>query len=245
MLVGGVTITGLLCWGLATEFEKGDGGGDRTGLAESVMTQLAATGQVPALVAFLLAIIGILAWGHEYRHGMIRASLTAVSSRTSLGLAKFAVAGGWVALVAFTTTLLSALVGQLALGRYASFLGGSGWREIGLLTLYAVLLCWLAMAFTALTRSQAFALVTLFLWPLLVENLVRLAFTLVPGLREHQPMTRFLPFQAAGRIVQATQPARHGVLGDPLTALGGTIVFGALTLVLVGAALVLLRRRDA
>ena len=52
-------------------------------------------------VVFVLAIIGIFAWGHEYRHGMIRASLTALNSRGALWVAKYLVVGAWVAVVAF------------------------------------------------------------------------------------------------------------------------------------------------
>ena len=33
---------------------------------------------VPDFVAYLLAMVSVFAWGHEYRHGMVRATLTAV-----------------------------------------------------------------------------------------------------------------------------------------------------------------------
>ena len=55
------------------------------------------SGEIPNVVCFILAILGIFAWGHEYRHGMIRASLTALNSRTALFVAKTVVVGLWVA----------------------------------------------------------------------------------------------------------------------------------------------------
>ena len=80
-LVVGVGITTLMGWAIHHEFSThGVSEGDLDGLGPIVVTQLAATGQVPSVVAFLMAMIGIFAWGHEYRHGMIRASLTALRS---------------------------------------------------------------------------------------------------------------------------------------------------------------------
>jgi hypothetical protein len=110
--------------------------------------------------------------------------------------------------------------------------------------LYGVLLTWLAMAFTSLTRSQAFALTSIFLWPLLIETLITVFFLLVPGLRDHTGVLRFLPFRAADRMVAVLEPA-SSTFGDPLSALGGTIVFSGLTLVLAVASYLLFQRRDA
>ena len=92
------------------------------------------------------------------------------------------------------------------------------WSVIGWQTLSTVLLTWLAMAFTALTRSQAFALVTIFLWPLLIESLFNVFFQLVPGLRDHQDVLRFLPFAAQRRMVDVLD---RRDLDVRRTALGG------------------------
>ena len=107
-----------------------------------------------------------------------------------------------------------------------------------------MLLAWLAMAFTSLTRSQAFALVSIFLWPLLIESLVQVFFALVPGLRDHTDVLRFLPFQAGARMVDVLV-ASSSTFGDPLSALGGTVVFGGLAVILMAASFVLFGRRDA
>jgi ABC-2 type transport system permease protein len=241
----GVGISMLFSWAIHHDFsESGVSQSDVDGLGPAVVTQLAASGQIPSVVCFVLAIIGIFAWGHEYRHGMIRASLTALNSRTSLWVAKFVVVAAWVAVVAFVTQVLSGLVGVLYLHNYISVFGPETWSIIGREVLYGVLLTWLAMAFTAVTRSQAFALVTIFIWPLLIESLIHVFFLLVPGLRDHTDVLRFLPFGAANRMVDVLSNPTS-TFGDPLSPLGGTVVFGGLALVLMAASYVLFERRDA
>lgn len=53
-------------------------------LAPAIVTQFAAVAG-PYLIAYVLVIIGVLAWGHEYRFGLIRTTLTAHNSRCDLG----------------------------------------------------------------------------------------------------------------------------------------------------------------
>lgn len=249
-LTGGAFVVGaglslLLALVSANEFGKNPpSGAELDGLGAFLVTQLAATGQVPSLVGFVLAIIGIFAWGHEYRHGMIRASLTALRSREALFLAKYVVVGAWVVLVQLVTMLVSALFGVIFLRDYLSVLTGQTMAVLGWQLLSTLLLTWLAMAFTTLTRSQAFALVAIFLWPLLIESVINLFFLLVPGLRDHHSVLRFLPFSAQRRMTNVLADATS-TLGDPLSAVGGTLVFGGLTVLLVVAAYVLFRRRDA
>jgi hypothetical protein len=109
---------------------------------------------------------------------------------------------------------------------------------------YTVLLTWLAAAFTALTRNQTAALVLLFLWPLAVENVISLVFQLVPALRSHADLTRFLPFNAAGRILNQAADATS-VFGQPLSLAGALLIFGGLTVAGMAASLALFHRRDA
>jgi hypothetical protein len=118
------------------------------------------------------------------------------------------------------------------------------WSVIGREVLYCVLLTWMAMAFTSVTRSQAFALVTIFLWPLLIESLFHVFFLLVPGLRDNTEVLRFLPFDAGRRMVDVLSDPTS-TFGDPLSALGGTVIFGGLAMVLMASSFVLFRSRDA
>lgn len=244
-VVVGISLSTLFAWAIRTELTAhGVQAGDIEQIPPAVVTQLAASGEVPSVVCFLLAILGVFAWGHEYRHGMIRASLTALRSRTALWVAKFLVTAAWVAVVAVVTMLGSALAAQVFISQFAPVFT---WEVLGVIarqTVYGVILAWLAMALTALTRSQAFAMVTIFLWPLLVEPLIHLFFVLVPGLRDHDAVLRFLPFDAGIRMVSVI-PQGSGTFGDPLSPLGGAIVFGGLAAVLMAASLVLFHRRDA
>jgi ABC-type transport system involved in multi-copper enzyme maturation permease subunit len=244
-LVAGVGISTLFSWAIHHDFSSsGFTTTDLDGLAPAVVTQLAATGHVQSVVCFILAIIGIFAWGHEYRHGMIRASLTALNSRPALWTAKYVVVGTWVAVIGFTTMVVSGLVATLFLHQWVTVFSAQTWSVMGRQVLYEVLLTWLAMAFTSVTRSQAFALVSIFLWPLLVETLVVVFFELVPGLRDHQEIVRFLPFRAGGRMVDVFADATS-TFGDPLSALGGTVVFGGLAVILMAASFSLFGSRDA
>ena len=244
-IVLGTGISVLFSWAIHHDFStSGVSGTELDGLGAAVVTQLAASGHIPSVVSFILAILGIFAWGHEYRHGMIRASLTALNSRSSLWVAKYVVVALWVATVSLTTMLLSGLVGMLYLHSWITVFDAQTWSVIGREVLYGVLLTWLAMAFTSVTRSQAFALTSIFLWPLLIESLIQVFFLLVPGLRDHTDVLRFLPFQAANRMVAVLEPAAS-TFGDPLSALGGTVVFGGLAVVLMAASYTLFGERDA
>jgi ABC-2 type transport system permease protein len=244
-LVFGVGVSTLFSWAIHHDFTtSGINQSDLDGLAPIVATQLSASGHVPSVVCFILAILGIFAWGHEYRHGMIRASLTALNSRSALWTAKYVVVGVWVAVVATVTMVLSALVAAIFLHEFVTVFTAQTWGVIGRQVLYGVLLTWLAMAFTSVTRSQAFALVSIFLWPLLIEVLISFFFQLVPGLRDHQEVLRFLPFHAGGRMVDVLTES-SGTFGDPLSALGGTVVFGGLAAAVMVASFVLFASRDA
>jgi ABC-type transport system involved in multi-copper enzyme maturation permease subunit len=152
--------------------------------------------------------------------------------------------GLWVATVALATMLLSAVVAWFYVHDYVTVFSSETWGVIGRQTLYAVLLAWLGMAFTSVTRSQAFALVSLFLWPLLIESIVTVFFQLVPGLRDHTEVLRFLPFRAGGRMSDVLTDA-SSTFGDPLSALGGTVVFGGLAVAVMVASYALFEKRDA
>lgn len=243
----GILIAGLLAWATWWEQRYGEGvsAKDLHELGPMIVTQLAATGQVPSLVSYLLAMLGIFAWGHEYRHGMIRASLTALNSRTALWLAKYAVVAVWAVGVAIVTMVGSILISLIFLGdRAGRLVNADVFAAMGKTLLYAVVLAWLAMAFTAITRSQAFAMVTLFLWPMLIEPLCAVFFLAVPGMDKHIELTRFLPFNAGTQLLNVMGDATS-TFGNPLSALGGAIIFGGVAAVLMVASFLLFGRRDA
>jgi ABC-type transport system involved in multi-copper enzyme maturation permease subunit len=209
-------------------------------------TQFARAG-APHFVAYLMAMIGILSWGHEYRHGMIRATLTSLNSRATVWAAKYLVVAVWVAVTVTVGFLLAVLIGWLFLsGKGVEVFDATTFGALGRAVLSAVVLACLAMAFTGLVRNQTAALVLLFLWPLAIENVITLVFFIVPGLSDHADVTRFLPFAAGGRI-NADSSLDHAatVFGDPLSWVGGLLIFGGLTALLMVVGQLLFRRRDA
>lgn len=199
---------------------------------------------VPYLLAFVVAMIGVFAWGHEYRHGMIRATLTAAPDRVSVLVAKYAVVGVWVSALAAAVSVVSLLLGAAILsGTGVHVLSSAGWQMAGRCTVYALLLTWAVSAFTALVRQQVVALVLMFLWPFVLENVVSGIVTGVPWLRDHLAgVVRFLPFDAGQRIIREVD---LGGAAQPLTAWQGFAVFAVFCAALMAASLALFRKRDA
>lgn len=249
LAVGFALLIGIfVSWGIQVSFDSSDQPSPRElrEVGPWLGTQFARAG-APYFVAYLLAMIGILCWGHEYRHGMVRATLTALNSRPSVWLAKYVVVGVWVAVTVAVCFLVATFAGWLILsGHGVDIYQGRTTGALGRAVLYTVLLTWLAMAFTALVRHQTAALVFLFIWPLAIENVISLIFFLVPSLRDHQELTRFLPFTAGGRI-NNDSVFSHGtdMFGQPLTWVGGLVIFGGVTAVAMVASLLLFRSRDA
>lgn len=219
---------------------------------EAAMTQFSNVDPMFYLLAYAVAILGILSWGHEYRHGMIRATLTAVPDRTMIWVAKFLVIAVWVAVVVVISCIASLIFTLLW------FSGLDLHYDFGALLVamfkrivYSVLLSWLVMSVTVLIRHQTFSLVLLYLWPLGIESMLKLVFGIFAGVTGNDDAydtVRFLPFNAGGRIMQNWSgefQENLDLFGDPLSALGGFIVFGGFVFVLMGASLYAFHRRDA
>jgi ABC-type transport system involved in multi-copper enzyme maturation permease subunit len=247
-VVAGTGLTFLVCMGLRLSSSS-----DLTGsvsedesreILEAMMTQFSNYDPMFYLVTYVVVIIGVLAWGHEYRHGMIRATLIALPQRWSVWSAKFLVVGAWVTAVVVATCFASLVVALLwfaGLGidvDLPAMLAATGRRAV-----YTVLVTWLVMSLTILVRHQTFALVAVYLWPMGVETLIK-GIAYLPIFDDFRDATRFLPFNAAGRIMQRV-PEGDSVFGDPLNAVGGFIVFGLFTGILMAASLVLFETRDA
>jgi ABC-2 type transport system permease protein len=143
------------------------------------------------------------------------------------------------------TFLLSAAVGWLWLGDDGFSFATSDVATSALRAgVYTLLLAWAAGAFTALVRHQTAALVLMFLWPLAIENVLTVVVNVVPALDAVAPLARFLPFNAAARMLRYGDTGGT-LFGDPLSPWGGFLVFAAFTGVLMAASLALLHRRDA
>ena len=249
-IVLGVGLSLLISIG--TSVSLGEEGGPSVGeadfLAPAIVTQFAAV-QGPYLVAFILAIIAVFSWGHEYRHGMIRATLTAIESRRNVWIAKFVVLAAWTLTVLVVILLLATLAGWVFLhDDGVKFATSALWEQYARTLVYTLCFLWVAASAASLLRNQTAALVALFVWPLAVEPIVRLILVAIPGLDDLEKLSRYLPFQAGGRIIRNTEIGRalDAMLGgEQISGTAGFVVFAGFTAVLMAASFVLFARRDA
>ena len=216
-------------------------------LAQVVVSHASVYGEVgaPFLLPYVLGMLGVFTWGHEYRHGMIRATLTSLSSRTQSWVAKYLVTGAWVAATVLVSLTVSACTGWLWLrDDGVSFATYALWGTVLKCVTYTVMFTWVAMAVTSLVRNQTGAIVIMLVWPLVIENVVQVVFAIVPPLRDAGELLRFLPFEAGKAMLSGTD-VTVDLFGDPLTPWAGFIVFGLYAAALMAASYVLFRKRDA
>ena len=186
------------------------------------------------LTAAVLCAIGAAAFGQEYRHGLIRTTLSIYPRRTPIFVAKALMV---VAVIVVAAVLASAamVMGQ-ALG---NALGGKGfvWETTalglpGLLGVtYIVIFVLMAFAITALTRNQPLGIILPIVLAVIVEPIIG-AVALV---LEWSWIDWVLPFTGATAGVNATGLDAWGHMG----------VFLLWFLVLAVPALILFQRRDA
>ena len=217
-------------------------------LAQVVVSHASVYGELggaPFLLPYVLGMLGVFTWGHEYRHGMIRATLTALSSRTQPWVAKYLVTAAWVAATVLVSLTVSAGIGWLWLrDDGVSFATYALLGTIFKCVTYTVMFTWVAMAVTSLVRNQTGAIVIMLVWPLVIENVVQVVFAIVPPLREAGDLLRFLPFEA-GKSMLSGLDVTGDFFGDPLTPWAGFLVFGIYAVVLMAASYLLFLKRDA
>jgi ABC-2 type transport system permease protein len=198
------------------------------------------------LIPIFVAIIGVFATGHEYRHGTIRPTLTAIPQRSTLLIAKIVL----VALAAIFAVVLSVAINYvigLLFWSDAPSLGADPLNQAlpGYLV-YAILYTVLGLALGLLFRGVPTALVILLLFPLVVEGLIT-GLSTIPALDWLVPVVKFLPFTAGG-LMMAMQAPDFGP-GAPdydyfsRWASGG--IFAIFVALILGVAWVLFQRKDA
>ncbi|MEV0716608.1 hypothetical protein [Asanoa sp. NPDC050611] len=196
---------------------------------------------VPMAVV-LLAALGVLASGHEYRYGTIQPTLTAVPQRIRLFTAKVLVVGA----AALAVTAVSILV-NVAVTRpfWASMPSLTDVTVFGYLLL-GVLWAVLGVALGQLLRGVPGALVVLLVTPMIVEQLIfRLSYA--PALDWLLPVVRYLPFTAGLQLVSAAGEASGGLAEEVglFTRWPSGAVFAVFVALAVAGAGALFRRRDA
>jgi ABC-type transport system involved in multi-copper enzyme maturation permease subunit len=172
----------------------------------------------------LLASLGAMAFGHEYRYGTIRLTLTAFPRRTGVFFAKLSITTV-IALVVAAVSIAAAYGVLLITGDTSGDLDWAGlaWQ----VAVFAVTYALLAFSITVLTRSHPLGIVGPLLLSILETVLIGLLGARFGWLADVLPLT------AMGSWLS----------GEDVAASAGVWAAWMLGLLLVG--FILLRRRDA
>jgi hypothetical protein len=246
-----VAIGAILVFGLAVLIalaigSSGDISEGNDFVLGAIATQGAAIGVTPLLVAYVMGLMGVFCFGHEYRHGMIRATLTAVPSRTRVFAAKTIITGLTAFVVGGLTTLVGVVVGLAVVSELQP--DSEVIRELVLGTaVYTGLFSLVGLALASIFRNQVAALIAVLLVPLVLESVIRAVLVVPPAFDEFQGLARYLPFDAGGQMfVQLAFADALDIFGyEPLDAVGGGITFAVFTAALLAAACALFVVRDA
>ena len=189
------------------------------------------------LTALLMGVVSALSLTNEYSHGTIRSTFAAVPKRRNVLIAKAFVALVVTMVYATIVMIVSLVVGQLisrSRGAHISLSGDDRAAMFGLIALCG-LVSLLGYALALIIRNSAATVTLLVLWPLLLENLVRLVLTAT----NIENPTRFLPYQSA---IVMTVPRIDPT--DPSRIQGG-LYLGAVVFALIVIGIVINERRDA
>jgi ABC-2 type transport system permease protein len=209
------------------------------------MAILTGGGDFAAFIPVFMAIIGIFAVGHEYRHGTIQPTLLAIPQRSVLLLSKILTVLITSAIVAAISVVINLGIGMIFWDE-APDLGASPLNEallgyVVLVMIYGTL----GIALAQLFRSIPAAIVILLVTPLIVESLIG-GLSMVPALDWLQPALKFMPFGAGQRLMAVTpyDPA-GGPDFDFLDRWASGGVFAGFTLIILIVGWMLFKKRDA
>jgi ABC-2 type transport system permease protein len=225
-------------------------GGDKT--FDTLATVGGSTG-APLLMAYIVGLLGVFSTGHEYRHGMIRATLTALPNRTHVFIAK-------VVSTAVLSAVTAALCVAIAIASIAVFgLDMPSSRDFfqlsGGVVVYTALFALSGLAYAALTRNQTAAVALLMLAPSLFEFIVQ-AIVILIKTNSDDPrggggivvILKYLPYDAGSQMyveMSINGFVQRAVGAEPFGPVGGGIVLGAFVAALLAGSYALFIRRDA
>jgi ABC-2 type transport system permease protein len=212
----------------------------------------ASTGLAPLFIAYIIGLVGVFSTGHEYRHGMIRATLTALPSRSTVFAAKVistAVVSGLAALICIGVAVLSGLVFGLDQPTTHELLD----MTLGTV-LFAVLFSLSGLAYAAITRNQTAAVALLMLVPSVVEQIIKAIILAIKSSSDDPRGTgglvqvlKYLPYDAGGQMyTRASIDDLLSFVGVvPFGAIGGGVVMAVFVGALLTGSYALFVRRDA
>jgi ABC-2 type transport system permease protein len=198
---------------------------------------------IPFLAVFM-AIIGIFATGHEYRHGTIQPTLTALPQRSRLILAKILVVSGVTVLVTVVSMALNALALLIFWGEIPGLFDDPLRSALIGYVLYTLIYTLAGLGLGLLFRGVPSALVVIFLAPLIIENLI-FGLSLLPSMDWLIPAVKFLPFSSGARLMAVDLTMDMGVDFDYFGRWGSGGVFAGFAAAIIAAAWILFKKRDA
>ncbi len=242
-LVIAVALSSLIAWGFS-DVEVVQEGADF--VLAAIATQGAGAGFAPFLIAYVMSIFGVLTFGHEYRHGMIRATLTAVPGRLAVFGAKVVLTALVAGLTALACTGAGLLAARVFFGDIAMPADVVGRLLFGA-SLYVALFSLVGLALAAIFRNQIAAIVVVLLFPLIGESIIRLILIIPEAFDSIQDAAGYLPFDAGAQMFTFLDLDQMlEIFGFQAQGpVGGGITFGVFTAALLALAAVLFVRRDA
>ncbi|MGI9083792.1 MAG: ABC transporter permease [Aeromicrobium sp.] len=247
-LVFQLLISMLIAW-LFPDSGPLSGGDDAFSI---LVTAGASLGVAPLFIAYVMGLLGVFSMGHEYRHGMIRATLTALPSRISVLAAKMVTIATASVVVAFVCSLLSLLSAAVFDVDPPSFIG---WRDITLgIVLFTGLFALSGLAIATITRNQTVAVALVLLLPTVVESIIKTIVLAIKVSSDDPGSTggvasfvRFLPYDAGGQMYTRISIGKmleiFGII--PLGPVGGGLVMASFVAILLALGGWLFVRRDA
>ncbi|AWB91321.1 ABC transporter permease [Aeromicrobium chenweiae] len=224
--------------------------GDNT--FDVISTIGASSGVAPLFIAYIIGLLGVFSMGHEYRHGMIRATLTAIPNRTHVFVAKIVttvVISALAALLCVLIALLCIVAYGLDLPTARGLLGMAAGTAV-----FTALFSLSGMAYATITRNQTAAVALLLLVPSVLESIIRAIVVAIKAASDDPTseggvmnILKFLPYDAGGKLyTRASLADLLEFLGyKPFGAVGGGIVLGVFVAALLGIGYALFLRRDA
>jgi ABC-2 type transport system permease protein len=204
---------------------------------------------VPVLSAPFCAVLGAMSFGHEYRYGTIKQTLTAIPDRVVMFFAKLTVLVVWLLGLMILVVLVNTAMGSLFLDGFS--LSREALRPTVNFILYNVGFGIAGFGLAALFRNLAGAIVGVLVYPFVIEpigyNILR-----VVNLGSLDRLANLFPASAGRRTIYSP----YELFANPLDTSGdvtlhvwslqaSTVVFWCGLIVLTLVALGLFLKRDA
>jgi ABC-2 type transport system permease protein len=225
--------------------------GDTIGVGEGgiILTGGSAFSPLPFTAVFM-GILGAFAFGHEYRHGTILATLAAVPRRGALAFAKCLVIAIWSLVVAAASVSLNWVVAWALAGESLALVDGAAGRALLGYLCYVVLWGLLGLGLASLLRNMPATLVILLVFPLVVEPVVS-SLALLDAMAPVREYVHYLPFTAGNAMSQSVATpefaggGENPMFGEQPTRLVSGLTFTGWVALVILPALALFHKRDA